>query len=253
MSWKRYRWFALGLLGAIAVGLSAIAEHPSNPWLVGQGQATIVHAQEAPPPPPPPGEPTSPAPSSPAPSPTQSPAGTNLPQIPVAPSAVPVPPAPPASTAPPLALKGEYRDPAGQFQVGILDGYTVTPLAGSVLIESPNGNLAYAVVPQAQPLSNPIGFSPDYGNESLVKVATTLLQRGEGFQPEPARPEAGGGVVMNWTGSLTIAGKTQPVGGVVLVRPYRQRILLLVVTATQTGIEQVPGAVSALTNSLQSL
>lgn len=191
--------------------------------------------------------PSSPTPNLPTPTPTP------IPQVSIPPSVTPLPPAPPASTAPPLKLGGTYKDPSGRFKVGVLEGYTASPLAGSVLIESPTGEMAYTVISQAQPLGNPIGLIAGYDNsESLAKVATTVFQRGEGFQPTPARAEAGGGVVMNWTGTLTIGGTSQPVAGVILVRPSAQNILLLMIAATQTGQNRVPGAVSALANSLEA-
>jgi hypothetical protein len=193
---------------------------------------------------------------SPVPSPTGAATPRALPQVPLTlPKNVPtVPPVLPASTAPPTPLQGNYRDPAGRFQVGVLKGYTVSPLAGSVLVEAADGNLAYAVVVQSQPTGAPVGLSPaGLENEMLLKIATTVFQRGEGFQPGEMRLETGRGVVINWTGNLTIAGKTQPVGGVILVRPSRRTILLLIITATQSGAKRLPGAISALANSLQTL
>jgi hypothetical protein len=135
-----------------------------------------------------------------------------------------------------------------------LKNYKVTPLSGSVLIEAPNGAIAYTVVPQSQPLGNPIGLIAGYDNsEGLAKIATTVFQRGEGFQPAPARLEAGGGAVMDWTGALTIGGTTQPVRGVILIRPTSQYLLLLLIAATQSGEAEVPSALSALASSLEPL
>ncbi|UBF27900.1 hypothetical protein K9N68_08385 [Kovacikia minuta CCNUW1] len=131
--------------------------------------------------------------------------------------------------------------------------FKVSPLAGSVLIESADGNLAYSVVVQAQPTGIPIGLSAIDNGEGLAKVATTVFQKGEGFQPGQAQLEAGGGVVMNWSGTLTIAGITQPMGGVILARPSSRQILLVLIAATQAGAGQLPGAVSAISSSLQSL
>jgi hypothetical protein len=151
-------------------------------------------------------------------------------------------------------LGGTFTDPAGRFKVGILKDFKVSPLSGSVLIEAPDGNLAYTVVPQLQPLGNPIGLIAAYDNsESLAKIATTVFQRGEGFQPAPARSEAGGGAVMDWTGALTIGGSSQPVQGVILVRPTTQNILLLLIAATEASEAQVPSALAALANSLEPL
>lgn len=203
----------------------------------------------------------SPTPRSPSASPSSPTLPSTTPPI-TSPTGLPVPPAPPplppASTAPPLPLAagkaGTYFDPAGSFKVGVLSGYRVSPLAGSVLIEATNGNLAYTVVAQSQPIGNPIGLTPSFLNsDTLAQVATTVFQRGEGFQPGPIQAEAGGGAVMNWTGSLTIAGQTQSVGGVILVRPTSKNILLLLISATQAGSSQVQGALSALANTLQPL
>ncbi|EKQ68303.1 hypothetical protein OsccyDRAFT_2830 [Leptolyngbyaceae cyanobacterium JSC-12] len=193
-------------------------------------------------------------PSSPPGSPSPASSPTPFPPVPVTPSALPSPLAPPASDATPLPLGGTYQDSARRFKVGVLENYKVSPLAGSVLIESPDGSLAYTVVPQSQPLGNPIGLIAGYDNsESLAKIATTVFQRGEGFQPTPARPEAGGGAVMDWTGTLTIGGNAQPVRGVILVRPSAQTILLLLIAATQAGQDQIPGALSALATSLEAI
>jgi hypothetical protein len=197
---------------------------------------------------------TTPTPAAPAPALPTSPANqTTIPAVPVSPSLVAPPPAPPASTAAPLPLGGTYQDPSGRFKVGVLKDFKVSPLAGSVLIESPDGNLAYSVVTQSQPLGTPIGLSAGYDNsESLAKIARSVFQRGEGFQPGPPRSEAGGGAVLDWTGTLTIAGTSQPVGGTILVRPTPRDILLLIVTATQAGAKDLPGALSALASNLQS-
>ncbi|MEX0268275.1 hypothetical protein AB3R30_03960 [Leptolyngbyaceae cyanobacterium UHCC 1019] len=184
-------------------------------------------------------------------SPTASP--SPLPAIPVNPPGAPSF-APPASTAPPLPMGSIYQDPSGRFRVGILQDYKISPLAGSVLVESPDSNLAYIVVPQSQPLGNPIGLNAGYDNsDSLAKIAIAAFQRGEGFQPAPAQLEEGGGSVMNWSGTLTLGGTTQPMSGVILVRPSSNYILLLLVAATKAGADRVPGAVSALANSLEPL
>jgi hypothetical protein len=137
----------------------------------------------------------------------------------------------------------------------VLQGYKVSPLAGSVLIESPDGRLGYTVVAQAQPLNEPIGIRFQSENELdlLSKAAIAVFQRGEGFQPGPPRPEAGGGIVMDWTGTLTIGGQAQPIGGVILVRPNIRSILMTLIAATQAGANQVPGATAAIANSLEAL
>lgn len=264
---RRIWTVVLGGLSAIAIVLSSfVAQWPISPVLapadlaVAQTPApagrtsptatpspkstTVPQARLSPSPA------VSPPPTAPVPLPNQ----TNIPAVPVSPSLIPAPPSAPASTAAPLPLGGTYQDPAGHFKVGVLKDFKVSPLAGSVLIESADGHLAYAVVTQSQPLTTPIGLSAGYDNsESLAKVARAVFQRGEGFQPGPPRSEAGGGAVMDWTGTLTIAGISQPVGGTILVRPSAKDILLLIITATQTGANQLPGALSALVSSLQPL
>jgi len=188
----------------------------------------------------------------PRPTPNVSPSG--LPAVPVTPSILPPVAAPPASTAPPAELGSTYADPGKQFKVGVLKNYKVSPLSGSVLIESPDGNVAYTVVARSQPLGNQIGLVSGYDiSSSLAKIAIAVFQRGEGFQPAPARSESGGGAVMDWTGTLTIGGNAQPMRGVILVRPTPQTILLLLIAATQTGEPQVPAALAALATSLQPL
>ncbi len=230
---KKILWVGLGLLAAIGMAINGFPSHFLARFHA--DSASIVLAQS-------PTNSASPqAEKSPAPSPTS--------------SASPIPPAPvlpPASTAPPLPLSSDYRDPSGRFRIGILKDFKVSPLAGSVLIESTDGNLAYSVVIQSQP-SVPIGLSAADGGEGLAKVATTVFQRGEGFQPGSPQLEAGGGVVVNWTGSLTIGGNAQPMGGVILVRPSSKTIGLLLIAATQDGSGKVPAALSALASSLQIL
>jgi hypothetical protein len=242
-------------LVAIAV---TIVGYPANfQALTHPGNRSAVLAQSPPafttpqteepatPSPPPPSSSPSNKPTTASPSPTSSPSAS-----PIAPT---LPPIPPASTAPPLTLGSNYSDPSGRFKIGVIKDFKVSPLAGSVLIESADGNLAYSVVVQAQPSGLPIGLSAIDNGESLSKAATTVFQRGESFQPGQPQLEAGGGVVINWTGTLTIAGNTQPMGGVILVRPSPKQLLLVLIAATQAGAGQVPEAVSAIASSLQSL
>ena len=201
-------------------------------------------------------QPSSQSPLSPVTSPSVAPIGpSDFPKIPVVSPSLQAT-ALPASSATPLPLQPlPYQDPGGRFRVGILQGYSVSPLAGSVLIESPSGGLAYTVVAQAQPMNNPIGprLQTEGDIDLLANAATAVFQRGEGFQPGPARLEAGGGIVMDWTGTLTIGGQSQPVGGVILVRPSPRSILIALIAATQTGGNQVSAATAAIATSLEIL
>jgi hypothetical protein len=243
----RYGWLGLGLMVAIVL---AIGTPSFKGFMI--SRTPLVLAQSAPAPN------SSPVPAVP-PAPPVSPAP--LPSIPLSPPArpdqLPPPPAPPtplpASAAAPLPLVGEYRDPSGRFKVGLLQNYQVSPIAGSVLVESREGDLAYSVVVQMQPVTSPIGLLPGVNAEALAQVAAIVFQRGEDFQPGLPQPEAGGGAVINWTGNLTIAGKAQSVGGVILVRPNSKTVLLLMIAATQSGGDRVQGALAALANTMQPL
>lgn len=188
-----------------------------------------------------------------SPSPGASPTPSSIPTItpvPIAPGVVPSVPLPAAPTATPLPLGGEYQDPGGQFKVGILKDFKVSPLAGSVLMESPDGNLAYTVQvqPQAQ-LGVAGGLLP---NDALVRVVQNAFKQGEGFATGEVRSITGG-LQLDWTGNLTIAGQTQPVGGVILSRQVQDSVLLLLIAATETGGDRVLSAASALVDGFQSL
>ncbi len=164
-----------------------------------------------------------------------------------------LPPAPPLVQKPlPLPLSGNYRDAAGRFQVGILEGYSVSPLADGVLIEAPSGNLAYTAL--LRPVIDPQGLAePGLALPILVQTAQQVFQRGEGFQTGPVQTEPDGSAQIPWTGSLTIGGKAQPVQGKILVRATPKGALMLLVIATQAAVEQVDGAIATLNTTLQAL
>lgn len=185
-----------------------------------------------------------------SPSPTTSPVaspGASPAPIPIAPPApAPLPAAP---TADPLPTSGDYKDPNGRFIVGILKDYKVSPLAGTVLIESPDGNLAYSVL--AQPQSQLGVAGSIIPNEALVTAAQNAFRQGEGFQTGEVR-SIPGGVQIDWTGNLTIAGATQPVGGVIVARQTSNSVLLVLIAATNEGGSRVLGAATTIANSLRA-
>jgi len=184
-----------------------------------------------------------------SPSPTASPKASPTatpPFIPIAPTVAPSLPIAPA--APPLPVSGDYKDPNNLFIIGILKDYKVSPLAGTVLIEAPDGNLAYSVL--AQPQSQLGVTSGVIPNDALVTAAQNAFRQGEGFQTGEVR-SIPGGVQIDWTGNLTIAGRTQPVGGVILARQANNSVLLVLIAATNAGGDRVLGAASALSNSLR--
>jgi hypothetical protein len=182
--------------------------------------------------------------TSPVASPGASPAPSPVPIAPPAPA-----PLPAAPTAEPLPTSGDYKDPNGRFIVGILRDYKVSPLAGTVLIESPDGNLAYSVLSQPQ---SQLGVAGSIiPNEALVTAAQNAFRQGEGFQTGEVR-SIPGGVQMDWTGNLTIAGATQPVGGVILARQANNSVLLVLVAATEAGGGRVLGAATTISNTLRA-
>ena len=154
------------------------------------------------------------------------------------------------NTAPPLPISGKHTDPAKRFEIGLLQGYQVTPLGDSVLIESPDGRLAYTVLSQTAGQLGLVSGSVTLDN--LAQIARNALQRGEGFQAE-APQSIVNGIQMNWTGQLTIGGRTQPVNGIILAKPGNNSVLLLTIAATEAGSADLPGAIAALGDSLQGL
>lgn len=245
----RNRWL-LGLAVCVVVIVSAIVPQfmgvaqspsPSPTGAVGVPVAPI------------PVDPSLPANRPPIPTASPSPAVAptvqdRLPKVPI--STASPPPLPAAPTAPPLAVNGEYKDPNGRFKVGVLQDFNISPLAGAALFEARDGNLAYTVLalPQAQ-LGVVEGVIP---NEALVKIAQNAFKQGEGFATGEARSITGG-LQIDWVGNLTIAGKTQNVGGVILARPAKENVLLALIAATEDGGDRVLGAATALANSLQAL
>jgi hypothetical protein len=186
-----------------------------------------------------------------SPTPTVSPIASPTPPVPgvLVPIAIPSPPplVPLAPAAPPLPTAGEYKDGAGEFRVATLKGFAITPMAGTFMAESADGSLAYTVL--SQQLSGTAAFNDDY----LVELAKAAFGRGEGFAMGPRQPIPGG-LKLDWTGSLTIGGQTQPMNGVILVKTGGlNRALLLLIAATEAGTNKVPGALSALSDSLQPI
>ena len=158
------------------------------------------------------------------------------------------PEAPPALEAAQPALSGTYEDPQGQFQVGILEGYTVSTTAGSPLFQLPDGSLAYSVV--RVPLSSDAPL-PDI---ALVETARQALGNGEGFQTQTFTPVPGGGLQIAWSGRLSQgAAPPQPVSGTVLAKQQGAIAYLIVVAALESGAPQVPQVVSTLVDTLQIL
>lgn len=254
---KHMRW--MGLVAIVASTVVIISQIFSGAIGVAQTPASVPTPIESPveaiPITPLPGSRTQPPPPSPspAPSPTSIAIPLKSPAPTASPSATPLPvPAalPPVATpaAAPLPLDGEYQDPAGRFRVAKLKDYLLTPLGDSVLLEAKDGHLAYTVLVQPASVLGGATATPD----TLGQLAKTAFQRGEGFQVV-TQQTIGSNVQIDWTGSLTIAGKTQPVSGVIIGKATNNNLLFLMITATESGSKDVPGAIAALADSLQAL
>lgn len=251
---KLNRYWLIGLAFAAFIGFTTLGQTTwhLNPT-VAQAEPPIVTPKALP------ASPATPPTATPSVRPTinvPTPSATIVPAIPTLPltpiSPVPVVPITPASIAPPLPVSGDYKDPNGRFKIAILKDHTVSPLAGSALIESRDGSLAYTVLVRSQGELALQNGTTTFINDALAKIAQTAFQQGEGFQTAQWQAIPGG-IKMDWTGSLTIAGKSQPMSGVILVRQLPTDVAMILIAATQLAVEQVPGAVSALVDSLQPL
>jgi len=143
------------------------------------------------------------------------------------------------------AVTGTYEDPQGAFQVGILDGYSVSSAAGSPLFQASDGSLAYSIV--RLPLTSDVPLS----EIGLVEVAEQTLGDGEGFQTQTFSTVAGGGLQIAWTGRYTQGGAPpQPISGTILVKQQGAEVYLLAVAALEPAVAQVPAVVSTLAETL---
>ncbi|MCG8367782.1 MAG: hypothetical protein MJA27_31170 [Pseudanabaenales cyanobacterium] len=149
-----------------------------------------------------------------------------------------------------LSLSGNYQDPQGRFQIGLLEGYKVNTVANSPLFESADGRLAYTLVVL------PIGdgkVTTTVTDAALVQAAQKTFQAGEGFRTTGFQPIEGGGMQISWMGSLTQQGLPQPIQGIIVARQAEANIFLLMVAATEPAVDQIFDAVSTLTGTLQVL
>lgn len=143
-----------------------------------------------------------------------------------------------------ISLSGKtYKE--SRFEVGILEGYQQKVIAGVPMIESPEGNLAYTVVVKPQVSGQQLD------NEALAKIAIDEFEGGEGFQPSQFRAIVPGEIILPWSGSLTMANNTQPLSGVVLARQRSRNVFLLLISATEAKVEDVPQVLRVLSNSLK--
>ena len=144
-----------------------------------------------------------------------------------------------------LALVGNYEDPQGNFQVGLLEGYTTSSAAGSPLFQNGDGSLAYSVI------RVPLNSDTLLSEIGLVEIAQQTLGQGEGFQTRTFNTVPEGGVQIAWVGRLSQgAAPPQPVSGTILAKQQGVDTYLLVVAALEDAVEQVPQVVSTLTDTL---
>ena len=153
--------------------------------------------------------------------------------------------APPPVLAPALPMVGgSFEDSQGRFQIGILEGFTVSSANGSPLFQAVDGRLAYTVAVAPLPKAD----SPD---AALVRAAQRTFGQGEGFVTGDVRSIPGGGVRFNWTGRLSQgAAAPQPITGKIFARQRDSEVFLLLVAATEAGEAQVSDAILALGSTL---
>ncbi|MGB3138238.1 MAG: hypothetical protein WBB18_15635 [Nodosilinea sp.] len=152
---------------------------------------------------------------------------------------------PPPALAPPLPMvSGSFEDPQGRFQIGILDGYSVSSTGGNPLFQAADGSLAYTIaVAPLRPASSPAA--------AMVAAAQATFGAGEGFVTSDVQPIAGGGVRINWAGRLSQgAAPPQPITGKIFARQRETEVFLLLVAATDAGEAQVADAINALGSTL---
>ncbi len=161
--------------------------------------------------------------------------------VPIAQAPAPVPTVTPAAPI----LSGTYTDPQGQFEIGILDGYAVSTVAGSPLFQTKDGSLAYSVV--RVPLNSEVLLT----DIAIVDITQSTLGRGEGFQTKVFTPLSGGGLQIDWVGRFSQGqAPTKPVQGTVLAKQKGAVMYLLVVAALEEASAQIPVTVSTLMNTL---
>lgn len=146
-----------------------------------------------------------------------------------------------------LALSGTYEDPQGNFQVGILEGYAVSAVAGAPFFQSPDGSVAYGLV------QTPLGSETPLSEIGLVEIVQQTMGQGEGFQTQTFKT-VDGGLEIAWTGRFSQgSAPPQPVSGTVLVQQKGANAYLLVVAVLESATAEVPAIFSTLVNSLTIL
>ncbi|MCW6038417.1 hypothetical protein K4A83_19370 [Spirulina subsalsa FACHB-351] len=146
-----------------------------------------------------------------------------------------------------VQVEDTYVDPGKRFQVGILSGYKSSVVAGVPLFESENGQLAYSVAVRPR-----AALEEEFSDAALAQVAIDTFRQGEGFTPGFFEPTLSGGARIPWRGTMTMGRNSQPMQGVMLSRalPMPNRIVILMIAATESEGEQVEAVFSALAPTL---
>ena len=218
---RKWLWLAaIGLLSALILSVVQspwMASHSGNAsGLSGLGLSAQAQSPAASP--------------SPAPAATPPAAPTTAPEITPSPADLPAAEKEPEPVAVPLETT--YQDPAGRFEIGILEGYKITPIAGSPVIESPDGNLAYTVVVRQRAVEQ------DLDENALAQITIETFQRGEGFQAGDFQAAIPDGIQMAWNGKMTVGRKSTPVSGKILTRRGGKHLLMLLISATDTVVTE---------------
>lgn len=240
---KRNRIWLIGLALLTASLLIFVGYSP-------EAETLPVQAQEASP--------------SPTPQPEVSPTAAELSPSPVESPVVEEEPEPALAPLLPLTDK-PYQNLSLGYQVGVVEGYKESSVAGVPLIESPAlpvpgsespqdkasaivlppGSIAYTVA--VRPRANDSSLN----EAALTQVAIDTFARGEGFLVGD-RAATLGGVKIAWQGSLTQGRKSQPVKGIILSRQVEGKLLLLLVAGTtDRGDSEI--ASSFLTSQIESV
>lgn len=175
---------------------------------------------------------------------------TALAQAPSPTPATTAPVAPPPPTASPAGATSPtpaptpttelYKDPGDRFQLGVLEGYTQSVVAGIPLFESPTGDIAYTVLVRSR------ANTAKVNEAALAQIAIDALAQGEGFAPGSFEAIASGGATVPWAGQLTIKGPPQSMKGFLISRQVDNRILILAIAATQAGEAELSTVYSRL-------
>lgn len=146
--------------------------------------------------------------------------------------------------APEAGESAVFVDPAGQYEIRLLEGYQTYGIANTTVIEAADGNLAYTalVVPTFDP-------GVQLTDAALAQMARETFQQGEGFITKEFQPTQSG-IKVNWQGRVTTRG-SQRLSGSIFARQEGDQVLLLLLAATDAGQDALVEAIATLPASLK--